>query len=270
MRLIVALVFIALGFFMFMINVYAQEPEIGTVACTDCACKATSECVYCCDENENNQAAFSVINYELYDINDCTKCRISAQSSGIFPLNECLSLGVKYADENGNWISASCSTKATEYKLPLEGSVYFADEFGFGGAVCPEPPTREFFECGYYRKEVYCDTSEFIEGGDLFEPTWNTLVLINYPEARSCVDANLQICGNGMKEGNEQCDDGNLNNGDGCSSTCILETRDEEGNENMGEYNKFDILRNILIIIGVLLLGAILYYLLRKFFNGSR
>ncbi|MEK6860963.1 MAG: DUF4215 domain-containing protein, partial [Nanoarchaeota archaeon] len=31
------------------------------------------------------------------------------------------------------------------------------------------------------------------------------------------------ICGNGIKEGSEQCDDGNLINGDGCSSLCLIE-----------------------------------------------
>ncbi len=31
------------------------------------------------------------------------------------------------------------------------------------------------------------------------------------------------VCGNGVVEGSEECDDGNLVNGDGCSSTCELE-----------------------------------------------
>ena len=31
-------------------------------------------------------------------------------------------------------------------------------------------------------------------------------------------------CGNGVIEGLEQCDDHNLNNGDGCSSTCLIDT----------------------------------------------
>lgn len=32
------------------------------------------------------------------------------------------------------------------------------------------------------------------------------------------------LCGNGIVESGEQCDDGNLNNGDGCSSTCLIES----------------------------------------------
>ncbi len=33
-----------------------------------------------------------------------------------------------------------------------------------------------------------------------------------------------QICGNGIKEGTEQCDDGNTQSGDGCSYQCLIET----------------------------------------------
>jgi cysteine-rich repeat protein len=32
-----------------------------------------------------------------------------------------------------------------------------------------------------------------------------------------------QTCQNGIREGTEQCDDGNAFNGDGCSTTCQLE-----------------------------------------------
>jgi cysteine-rich repeat protein len=37
------------------------------------------------------------------------------------------------------------------------------------------------------------------------------------------VDVTLSICGNGTKDFGEQCDDGNLTDGDGCSSACKLE-----------------------------------------------
>jgi len=32
-------------------------------------------------------------------------------------------------------------------------------------------------------------------------------------------------CGNGVKDGREQCDDGNAANGDGCSSQCVVEAQ---------------------------------------------
>lgn len=34
---------------------------------------------------------------------------------------------------------------------------------------------------------------------------------------------NITLCGDGILEGLEECDDGNVNNGDGCSSTCLNE-----------------------------------------------
>lgn len=40
----------------------------------------------------------------------------------------------------------------------------------------------------------------------------------------SCPSMPTPGCGNRHKEGAEQCDDGNIVNGDGCSSTCVIET----------------------------------------------
>ncbi|HYI00759.1 amidohydrolase family protein [Hyalangium sp.] len=39
-----------------------------------------------------------------------------------------------------------------------------------------------------------------------------------------CSGDDKNVCGNGLKEGAEQCDDGNLTVGDGCSNTCSVET----------------------------------------------
>jgi fibro-slime domain-containing protein len=38
-----------------------------------------------------------------------------------------------------------------------------------------------------------------------------------------CVKAKVNTCGDGILAGTEQCDDGNTNSGDGCSSTCTAE-----------------------------------------------
>jgi cysteine-rich repeat protein len=54
-------------------------------------------------------------------------------------------------------------------------------------------------------------------GGMVLEP--GPLVQIK-PEARLKL---LPACGNGKVEGSEQCDDGNLTKGDGCSATCTIE-----------------------------------------------
>jgi len=35
------------------------------------------------------------------------------------------------------------------------------------------------------------------------------------------------VCGDGLVEGDEACDDGNVTDGDGCSAACVIETRTE-------------------------------------------
>ncbi len=43
-------------------------------------------------------------------------------------------------------------------------------------------------------------------------------------------------CGNGTREAGEQCDDGNILNGDGCSAGCRIEYPDcGNGIKNIGE-----------------------------------
>jgi cysteine-rich repeat protein len=52
------------------------------------------------------------------------------------------------------------------------------------------------------------------------------------------VTLQLAPCGNGALEAGEQCDDGNLVNGDGCSSACRIEPKPEvEGNDTCGAAN---------------------------------
>jgi len=53
--------------------------------------------------------------------------------------------------------------------------------------------------------------------------------------AQGCAVLNLQQpdCGNGVQETGEQCDDGNTNDGDGCSSSCTVEFCD--GTEDIDE-----------------------------------
>lgn len=35
----------------------------------------------------------------------------------------------------------------------------------------------------------------------------------------------MNVCGDGLKGADEECDDGNLNNGDGCSQYCTVEEK---------------------------------------------
>jgi cysteine-rich repeat protein len=47
------------------------------------------------------------------------------------------------------------------------------------------------------------------------------------------------ICGDGVITGGEQCDDGNLGAGDGCSPTCQLEITEKEPNNTSGVANVY-------------------------------
>ena len=47
----------------------------------------------------------------------------------------------------------------------------------------------------------------------------------NSPDAGVVVDApTAGVCGDGVVDGNEQCDDGNTVSNDGCSSTCAVQS----------------------------------------------
>ena len=74
---------------------------------------------------------------------------------------------------------------------------------------------------GYFQLRFYCTTDDWTEGSGL------CLDDINITGGEG---GKISICGNGVLEGNEKCDDGNLVNGDGCSSTCTIETLSVCGN----------------------------------------
>lgn len=42
------------------------------------------------------------------------------------------------------------------------------------------------------------------------------------------------VCGDSRKDENEECDDGNFNNGDGCSQNCIIEKNYHCNNDGEG------------------------------------
>lgn len=60
-----------------------------------------------------------------------------------------------------------------------------------------------------------------------------SLVVNSDPYIEGFFFANL-VCGDGLLEGSEQCDDGNTVNGDGCSSTCTTEVAEPSGGAGGG------------------------------------
>lgn len=58
----------------------------------------------------------------------------------------------------------------------------------------------------------------------------------HYQQASITVDGiQVPVCGNGIIEASESCDDGNLINGDGCSSTCQITRQCSDGVDNDGD-----------------------------------
>jgi len=69
-----------------------------------------------------------------------------------------------------------------------------------------------------------CQVEQFC-GDGVCEPGENPLI---------CPEDCRAVCGNGALEPGEQCDDGNTANGDGCTSTCLLDT-DLDGIPDMSD-----------------------------------
>jgi hypothetical protein len=75
-------------------------------------------------------------------------------------------------------------------------------------------------------------TVQFTIGSDLYCAAFTTferneaekVVAKNAPAPASCATPVPPVCGDGVAEGGEECDDGGTMNGDGCSATCQLES----------------------------------------------
>ncbi len=103
---------------------------------------------------------------------------------GFYDPNEPLELELRELDEWGN----------DEFSTTFTG--YLSSE-----TVLPEPPPPD--------QPLYCDLhlggSEFVVA--------DVVIAVQTPDS-------VPVCGNGVVEAGEQCDDGNTDDGDCCSSTC--------------------------------------------------
>jgi cysteine-rich repeat protein len=64
------------------------------------------------------------------------------------------------------------------------------------------------------------------------------------------VDATALVCGNGALDYVEECDDGNVASGDGCSATCVIEGVDSDGDgvDNVDDACRYSILDPTVVI----------------------
>lgn len=82
-------------------------------------------------------------------------------------------------------------------------SIYFNKQFDLKSSLTN----------GVHTWRIYC-TERDTDGGEIIMSEQRTITVGNAPGT---------VCGNNIKEGTEQCDDGNTANGDGCSSICKIE-----------------------------------------------
>ena len=95
-----------------------------------------------------------------------------------------------------------------------DGCNAFCQREPFCGNGIPE--TGEQCDDGNAINGDGCSTQCQLDGGSTCFRLWTTVFCADGVFA--CV-----VCGNNMVEPPEQCDDGNLMSGDGCSATCMLE-----------------------------------------------
>ncbi len=144
------------------------------------------------------------------------------------------------APRSGDGCSAECLIEVTAattfqatYQAPNTQTVQAAPYFRAEVQVLPKCGN------GVLESSEGCDDGNLV-GGDgcsaecLIEVTAITTLKAEYkaPESQPTMQINNQVyaevkqasvCGNGVKEDGESCDDGNLTDGDGCSSTCLME-----------------------------------------------
>ena len=106
----------------------------------------------------------------------------------------------------------SCSTSPDEIDHQA-----WIDGWGDPWSYCTDVPGPESLSAGihYDCGEVGCSYSAYVND--------HTCMMTNYCWSGGVVDPPTGVCGDGTVDANETCDDGNLADGDCCSSSCQLD-----------------------------------------------
>ena len=134
-------------------------------------------------------------------------------------------IGMKSSNENaasGSWVESSENLLAL-YK-PTLVVTYTLSVCGNGiveaGEGCDDGNTNNNDACKNDCTKNICGDSIVYTNVEICDDG-NTLTCSPYPGCSADCQREVK-CGNRIKECNEQCDDGNIRNGDGCSSSCRI------------------------------------------------
>lgn len=123
----------------------------------------------------------------------------------------------------GNTVNLAEALKIAEraWDIPVAPSVY-ADEYWYIPyfEVAAARGLFEYFPRDGGYKLTRSDMAYLIVA--LGEEIQDVSSILSMSSSSSQSAVNNPICGNGVVEVNEQCDDGNLENGDGCSRICVI------------------------------------------------
>lgn len=143
------------------------------------------------------------------------------------PNDGTLSLSVASAADLGIFVRDACGIGGTELRC-VDGSGRDSNEH-LSMAVLANH-TYYVFVGGYNAASVGQFTLSVQFSNDLPELACSDNNDNDNDGDSDCADSDcnndshcLPGCGNNVREGNEQCDDGNVSNGDGCDATCLIE-----------------------------------------------
>jgi cysteine-rich repeat protein len=133
--------------------------------------------------------------------------------------------GMKFNDKNGNGVKDCCQEPGLSgWTITIEGPESFNDsvttnyqgKYEFSGLKAGSYTVCEVQQDGW--TQTYPTDNN---GCHLVEISNSNVCSINFGNQETQIPE--PVCGNGVIEGDETCDDGNIEDGDGCSSVCLIE-----------------------------------------------
>ncbi|MFA7707718.1 MAG: DUF4215 domain-containing protein, partial [Candidatus Pacearchaeota archaeon] len=189
-----------------------------------CLFNLTSELfIDCGNKTYSSEYCFNDDVYQNYSIPGCDTgaCTLT---SGINKTQECgnnSSDEVKYCYNNNVWINKSELLNGCDTGICFHSSSFSSDLFDNCGLD----------SCNNWT-DYTCEGNNKTRTRDCYDKGCSSGACFNTSntekQSEICIygctngTCNLPVCGNNIREGIEECDDGNLNNSDNCRNNCIL------------------------------------------------